>query len=185
MSYCRYAKLRGCIIWGNIAPVAAQLHDSSEPSYSCIQWVPGGAGNISQDPQFVEPDGPDNDPNTYEDNDYRLSPPSPCIDTGKNEDWMSQALDLEGNPRVVGERVDMGAYEWRSNITGIKILTLGELQLTWSSRREAAYTIWSCSDPSGKSTWTEETTIPSGGELTIWTDPNPASVCKFYRIQSW
>ncbi len=175
-----------CVIWENRAPSGAQLYDSSEPSHSCVQgWFGGGVGNISMNPQFVNPDGPDNDPNTYHDNDYRLSPPSPCIDTGKNEDWMSQAVDPDGYPRIVGERVDMGAYEWCSKVTGIEFLTMGDLKLTWSSRLEAAYTIWSCSDPSGKSTWTEETTILSGGELTIWADPNPASVCKFYKIQSW
>ena len=180
------ATVTNCIVWGNTARADPQLCESSIPTYSCIEgWIPGGEGNIFMDPRFVNPDGPDNDPNTYEDNEYRLSPPSPCIDTGKNEDWMSQALDHEGNARIVGESVDMGAYEWLSSITGIEFLTTGNLQLTWSSRPEAAYTIWSCCDPSGKSTWTEETTILSGGELTMWADPNPAPVCKFYRIQVW
>jgi hypothetical protein len=180
------ATIMNCILWGNTAPTDPQLRESSIPTYCCIEgWIPDGVGNIFMNPQFIDPDGPDNDPATYEDNDYRLSPPSPCIDTGKAEDWMSQALGLDGNPRLVGESVDMGAYEWRSNITGIGFLTTGDLQLIWSSRAEAAYTIWSCSDPSGKSTWTEETTILSGGELTMWADPNPAPVCKFYRIQVW
>jgi len=71
-----------------------QLHASSVPSYSCIQeWAAGGEGNISEDPQFVAPDGPDND--------YRLSSGSPCIDGGVNEDWMWGAVDLDGNPRIL------------------------------------------------------------------------------------
>jgi hypothetical protein len=32
--------------------------------------TPGGEGNISEAPGFVDPDGPDNNPGTYEDNDY-------------------------------------------------------------------------------------------------------------------
>jgi hypothetical protein len=185
IAYCEGTTLN-CIIWENTAPRGAQLYESSNPYYSCVQgWLGEGVGNILQHPMFVDPDGVDDDPETCQDNDYRLSPPSPCIDTGKNEDWMSQALDLDGNARIVGESVDMGAYEWLSSITGIEFLTTGDLQLTWSSRPEAAYSIWSCSDPSGKGTWTEETTILSGGELTIWADPNPGSVCKFYRIQIW
>jgi len=43
-----------------------------------------GDGNIDADPLFVDPDGPDNDPNTWEDKDYHLSPGSPCIDAGCN-----------------------------------------------------------------------------------------------------
>jgi hypothetical protein len=52
---------------------------------------------------------------TYEVYNYRLSAASPCIDSGKNEDWMSGAVDLDGNPRVIwgisSLTVDMGAYE--------------------------------------------------------------------------
>lgn len=36
---------------------------------------------------------------------------SPCIARGRNEDWMATALDLAGNPRLHGGRVDVGAVE--------------------------------------------------------------------------
>ncbi len=111
--------IANCIIWGNRAAEGAQLYDSSVPRYSCIQnWTAAGEGNISQDPRFVDPDGPDDDPETYQDNDYRLAEASPCIDAGVNEDWMMEAVDLDGNPRIVdGDRdrlavADMGAYEY-------------------------------------------------------------------------
>ncbi|MFH1476543.1 MAG: choice-of-anchor Q domain-containing protein [Verrucomicrobiota bacterium] len=41
----------------------------------------------------------------------RLSQGSPCINTGTNQAWMTNAVDLDGNPRIVGLSVDMGAYE--------------------------------------------------------------------------
>jgi hypothetical protein len=93
-----------CIIWGNTAPEGSQLSELSEPGNS---WV-GGA-----DPGFVDADGPDNNPTTWEDNDYHLASGSPCIDKGKNEDWMWDAVDLDGNPRIINGRVDMGAYEYK------------------------------------------------------------------------
>lgn len=78
--------------------------------YSCILgWgvADGGQFNIADDPQFA-------------DGDYRLSAGSPCLDGGLNEadaDAVEpgvQALpvwDLDGNPRILGAAVDMGAYE--------------------------------------------------------------------------
>jgi hypothetical protein len=60
---------------------------------------------------FVDAGGPDGIPGT-EDDDLRLSPGSPCINTGDpgfvpgpNE------TDLDGNPRLQGCRIDMGAWE--------------------------------------------------------------------------
>ncbi len=126
------------IFWGNAADEGAQLYGSWDLTYSCIQgWTGGGEGNIAEDPRFIDPDGPDNDPQTYEDNDYHLCPDSPCIDAGKNEEWTWTALDLDGNPRIMDgdgdnlEVVDMGAYEYpgppgsitvRSNIRADYIL---------------------------------------------------------------
>jgi hypothetical protein len=56
--------------------------------------------SIDADPRFADPDGPDNDPSTLEDNDYSLAPVSPCIDRGHNTfgaievyDW----YDLDGD----------------------------------------------------------------------------------------
>jgi hypothetical protein len=43
--------------------------------------------------------------------DYRLQPISPCIGAGTNLPWMIGGTDLDGNDRVIGENVDIGAYE--------------------------------------------------------------------------
>ncbi len=96
-----------CIIWGNTAPRGPQIHQSSEPSYSCVEdWTEGGTGNITDDPRLAD----------LAAGDYRLSAESPCIDKGLNEDWMWNAVDADGNPRIFQGKssmtVDMGAYEW-------------------------------------------------------------------------
>ncbi len=120
MDSCKGFAVRNCIVWGNMASEGPQLYDSSPVLFfSCVEGLAGGGEtNIAKDPRFVDPDGPDDDPDTYEDNDYRLSHESPCIDTGSNEDWMRQAVDLDGNPRILhgttSLTVDMGAYEFAS-----------------------------------------------------------------------
>lgn len=42
----------------------------------------------------------------------RLIQGSPCINRGFNMDWMTGAVDLDGNPRLQLGAVDMGAYEY-------------------------------------------------------------------------
>jgi len=52
-----------------------------EPGFT-LTW---GPGNIDVDAGFVDPDGPDDDPLTWADNDYRLAGGSRCIDAGDND----------------------------------------------------------------------------------------------------
>jgi hypothetical protein len=174
--YC-YGTILNCIIWGNTAAEGAQLMESSQPVYSCIQdWTGGAEGNISQDPQFA-------------DSGYHLSEDSPCIDAGINETWMSGAVDLDGNPRILlgisSLTVDIGAYEYdsfRFKIVEIVKTTIGGIDITWDSRPGHNYALQSCFDlRSGP--WNEEATISSQGESTTWADPDPTSTSKFYRIE--
>jgi predicted outer membrane repeat protein len=49
--------------------------------------------------------------------DYRLLPGSPCIDAGDpNYIPEPNETDLDGNPRIIGGRIDMGAYEYNPPI---------------------------------------------------------------------
>lgn len=179
--------IQSCIIWGN-AP--NQLTGCSDPEYCCIQdWTAGGWENIGEDPLFLDPDGPDDDPNTLDDNDYRLRSDSPCIDIGLNNGWMWAAVDLDGRGRVMdGDDdgvavVDMGAYEYGFVIRVMQVMTTpGGIHLTWNSRPGESYIIWSCADLCGGG-WNQETTITSQGYSTTWTDPDTTSPRKFYRIQ--
>lgn len=179
-----------CIIWGNVSPTGGQLTQSSTPSYSCIQGWAGDPKkrNIADDPKFVDADGPDNNPATYPDNDYRLRADSPCIDKGANQDWMQTAVDLDSRPCISRGKdswtVDMGAYEYGADAFRITQLAVGEagrVDLIWNSRPGDTYAVWSRFDLL-TATWVEEATIPSGGDLTVWIDPNTGFTRKFYRI---
>jgi hypothetical protein len=76
-------------------------------TYSDIQGAPG-AGNIDEDPLFVDPAN----------GDLHLGPDSPCIDAGDNGALNLPPFDFEGQPRIVDgdgdgtATVDMGVDEW-------------------------------------------------------------------------
>jgi len=57
--------------------------------------------NISGNPQFVDKDTVN----------WRLRVNSPCVNTGTNQDWMTNSFDLDGRQRIRYGTVDMGAYE--------------------------------------------------------------------------
>jgi hypothetical protein len=111
--------VENCIVWENEPYDFCGSSVRAIVSYSSFRGVSSGVGNIQADPLFVDPDGPDNDPDTWEDNDYRLSAGSPCIDAG-NPGFVAgwTAVDLDGNARLWdgdGDGlaiVDMGAYEF-------------------------------------------------------------------------
>jgi len=43
---------------------------------------------------------------------FRLLSSSPCVNAGTNQDWMTNAVDIDGNRRIIDGNVDMGAYEF-------------------------------------------------------------------------
>ncbi|MFH0908208.1 MAG: S8 family serine peptidase [bacterium] len=68
--------------------------------YTCTFPLQAGVGNIAADPLLADMAA----------GDYRLAAGSPCIDAGDNG-FASASVDLDGNPRISGGVVDMGAYE--------------------------------------------------------------------------
>lgn len=76
---------------------------SSDVTYSCLQLDPGGQGNITDPPQFV-------DPST---DDYHLQSGSLCINAGDPAYAPEEGeTDHDGKRRIMAERIDMGAYEF-------------------------------------------------------------------------
>lgn len=118
-----------CIVWGNSSQEGDEvaIQDGARTlswAYCDVQGadtgihcgsgcsVVWGTGNIDADPCFANPAGPDGDPNTWADNDYHLSAGSPCIDTGDPGQDYTDQTDVDGQPRLYGQRVDMGSDEW-------------------------------------------------------------------------
>ena len=103
------------IIWGNTAPSFASIYKEESTllvKYSNVQdstlWP--DEGNINEDPMFTDSIM----------NPFSLSEGSPCIDNGipDTTGLYLPKKDIFGYPRILGTRVDMGAYE--SFYTGIE-----------------------------------------------------------------
>ncbi len=111
-----------CVFWQNQAQQGtgedAQIFNQNGSwtmlDYSCVQgWTGGlgGTGNTGAAPEFVDDDGADDVIGTSDD-DLRLWPTSPVINAGDDTAIPEGvATDLDGNPRIQGCQVDMGAFE--------------------------------------------------------------------------
>ena len=117
-SFCyleNFTKVRNCIIWGNESP---RYPDIVRCRYGCgygaqadfclLQGLSGieGEGNIVADPFFANP----------ENGDFHLLCNSPCINAG-DPDYIvdPNEFDMDGQPRVINGRIDMGADEFDPN----------------------------------------------------------------------
>ena len=109
-------QVTNCILWDGENPIWNNDGSTITITYSDVHGDWPGEGNIDAAPCFVDPDGADDIPGTEDDN-LRLSTGSPCIDAGDpNYIAGPNETDLEGKPRVIGGRVDMGAYEFLSQM---------------------------------------------------------------------
>lgn len=122
--------IHNSIIWNNSAPTSPQILNASSSTpiiaFSLVQgsedsdgqWVLGlgvdGGGNVDKDPLFVLPFSSA----LISSWDLHLKSGSPAIDVGKN-DFLSAnvTIDLDGYPRIVNGKVDMGASERQVIIT--------------------------------------------------------------------
>lgn len=176
--------LRNCIVYYNAAidvvatntPGAGQLIQE----YSCSPSLPNGvAGNLIAAPQFA---------NITATN-YHLIQSSPCLNSGKTEDWMLWATDIEGTPRVRSTALDMGAYEllippviastflspvqtgmppWTVSITVTEDLSIASATLWWSQNG---------------GTWTN--VAMTGGPVVYSATIAPASLSDHDQFSYW
>lgn len=136
------------ILWGNTDtdPNTTTVDEQifSDPggtldvTYSCVQGGITGTGNINADPLFLAPD-------SY--GDFRLatagrpaclSTTSPCIDKGF-DDEAGGTTDLDGAPRILGDFVDMGAYECNTKCNDNDACTFDQCVGTGCTRTSNIY----------------------------------------------
>jgi hypothetical protein len=113
----------GCIIYYNSAQYQGYENYSDSTSgllnYCCTTPMPAvGLGNFTDAPHFVDEAG----------GDFRLQSNSPCIDAG-NDAFVWAATDLEGNSRISGSAVDIGAYEFQQSGSVIPLAWLQQYGL--------------------------------------------------------
>jgi hypothetical protein len=142
-----FPELLNVIIWGNQAISETEITSSvyndanSLPvfSYSLIEHS-GGSGsgwnqetgtdkgqNLDSDPIFIQMINMDN--LTDGEFNLRLMTGSPAIDAGDPETDTGifiaieneQPVDLDGNKRFEGQRIDLGAYEFQDTSTGLSV----------------------------------------------------------------
>ncbi|MHC4285962.1 MAG: choice-of-anchor Q domain-containing protein, partial [Planctomycetota bacterium] len=90
--------------------------------------ITDGVGNITGNPLFANP----------AESDYHILPGSPCINAG-DPDYTAEPgeTDLDGLPRVIDGRIDIGAYEY-PNITPVACIVgtdrIVECEGCWGAR---------------------------------------------------
>jgi parallel beta-helix repeat protein len=92
-----------CIIWGNgTDDLYREGGTFNKVSYCCLQSLHIGSGNmVGRDPSFVNPAA----------DDYHVTYDSPCVNAGKPNSTDPAETDIDGEPRVISEIVDIGADE--------------------------------------------------------------------------
>jgi len=111
------------IIWNNTSPEGADLYidnTGDDPFFPTTvnlfnnDFDQSASGTYIVIPFTIDPSNLDNANPLFEGSgDFYLTASSPCINTGDNDAPNLPDTDIDGNPRIVGGTVDMGAYEFQ------------------------------------------------------------------------
>jgi hypothetical protein len=149
--------LNNCIVYYNTGASPADACGCTL-NYCCTP-DPGGVGCFTNAPLFVN-----------QASDFHLQSNSPCINSGNNG-YVATTTDLDGNPRIVGGTVDMGAYEFQKPTSVISYAWLQQYGLPTDG--SADYT-----DPDGDG-------MNNWQEWIAGTDPtNAQSVLRIVQIST-
>lgn len=145
--------LNNCIIYYNNGPSAAHNSDSGSANTCCTTPLPAsGSGNFTAPPLFVAGTS-------------WLQSSSPCINSGNNN-FAPAGGDFDGNPRIAGVTVDVGAYEFQSPGSVISYAWLQQYALPTTGSSDYADP-----DGDGMNTWQE------------WRcDTNPTNAASVLRL---
>ena len=122
-SYTSY--LYNNIVWGNTASTGMDLYidnAGSDPFFEPVtvnlfnnDFDQSTSGTYIVKPFTIDPNNLNNaDPLFVGSDDHHLTASSPCINAGDNDAPNLPTTDKDGNPRIMGGTVDIGAYEYQA-----------------------------------------------------------------------
>lgn len=113
----KHVQVDNCIFWGNNNDTISVGKNPNGSDYQSVtinntlSEFPGFETNavtsniVNSDPQFIS------------NSDFSLQNTSPAINTGTQLNLTIPSLDLAGNPRVSGNEIDLGCYEFQGMAT--------------------------------------------------------------------
>ena len=176
--------------------------ETTSVSYTDIQggWSGSGTGNINIDPLIEDP-GMWTIEGEYIPGDFHLQSTSPCINAGSNsllpndEGDLNEngntseklPVDLDGEDRIIGTRVDMGAYESTGTVipeppnpSWQYLYTIGithtKIQDNPSATLSNTVIVTLPIPIQGYIKLVIEPASPAGGNWSAWLDPDPGVV---------
>ena len=136
----RGSLMRNCIVYYNAAPTGPEFAPDAPHTFLCTTTLPsGGGGSFTNAPLFVD----------QANGNFRLQANSPCINAGLN-DYVNNSTDLDGNPRISGGTVDVGAYEFQNPASTISYAWLQQYGLPVDGTADTVD-----SDHDGMNNWQE------------------------------
>jgi len=158
--------IRNTIIYNNTSSNATRSNYYISASSTTALWfnccaapLPAGTLCIAGYPGFID--------RTV--GNYRLAAGSPCIDAGQNA-YAGGATDLDGNPRIAGAAVDLGAYEYVQQSASVVY------PVTMSDRNAHLY-VWDNTAGS----WIISSVLANPTQITV---PN-VQVGRYYWVGIW
>jgi hypothetical protein len=166
-----------CIVYFNSSVFQGANSDAglggSTLRYCCTTPLPTiGVGNSTNAPLFVD----------FLGGNLRLQSNSPCINVGLNV-LAPAGPDLDGNPRIVGGTVDMGAYEYQSlDMIGFGVVS-NQFGFNLTGQSNWVIVLEASSDFTN---WTPLATNTLGASPFSFRDPTPPNLPQsFYRARQW
>jgi hypothetical protein len=145
--------LNNCLVYFNYAQFDSNFQNGVW-NYCCTTPLPtNGVANITNQPAFVDRVA----------GNFHLQSSSPCINSGANA-YVTGNQDLDGNPRISGGTVDIGAYEFQNPASVIAYAWLQQYGLATDGSVDFAD-----SDQDGMNSWQEwiAGTVPTDAQSVL------------------